>query len=45
MHIGHGNLDITAGNQKCIGAAPSFVRIPRVKIIMEVVGEEEESGL
>ena len=45
MHIGHGRLDITEGNQKCIGAAPNLVRIPKVKRIMEAIGDEVESGL
>ena len=45
MHIGHERLDMTEGNQKCIGAAPSLVSIPMVKVVVVVVGEVRDSGV
>lgn len=44
IHMGQGRLDITEGNQKCIGVAPSFVSIPRIKMIIELEEEEIDSG-
>lgn len=45
MHIGHGRLDITEGNQKCIGVAPSFVRIPRSKMVIDLGEAGIDSGV
>lgn len=44
MQVGQGRFDITEGNQKCIGAAPSFVKVPRVKIIRELGKDGADSG-
>lgn len=45
IHTGHGRLDITEGNQKCIGVAPNFVRMPRIKMIIDVEGDGIDSGV
>lgn len=44
IHMGHGRLDITDGNQKCIGVAPNFVSMPRIRMIIDLEGGEIDSG-